>query len=152
MAKVFYSEQQVNDFISAAKEMGMSPAIRALGYPTYATAIRWFEERGEARPDIDSLLSKAAELKMFYGDKEKAFAAQTLLDRIVEQLQEKDLDADEINKLGNALHKAIQTINLIEGKATTVHEQRQKDSTDLAVMDMLNAAKAKNALTESEIN
>ena len=152
MAKVFYSDQQVNDFISAAKEMGLSPAIRHLGYPTYATAIRWFEERGEPRPDIDSLLAKAAELKMFYTDKEKAFAAQTLLDRIVEQLQEKDLDADEINKLGNALHKAIQTINLIEGKATTVHEQRQKDGTDLAVMDMLNEAKMRNAIKESELS
>jgi hypothetical protein len=153
MAKVFYTDQQVNDFISTAKEMGISPALRTLGYPaSYATAIRWFEERGELRPDVDSLLAKAAELKAFYGDREKLFAAQSLIDRIVEQLQQNDLDADSINKLGNALHKAIQTFNLIEGKATAVTESRTKDGTDLAVMDMLNAAKAKNALKEEQIS
>lgn len=151
MAKVHYSENAVNDFIEAAKEMGISPAIRALGYPSYGTAIRWFDERGEARPDIDSLLMKAGELKKFYGDTEKLFAAMTLIDRIVEQLQQNDLDADEINKLGNALHKAIQTFNLIEGKATSVSESRTKDGADLAIIDMLNAAKAKNAIIESEI-
>lgn len=153
MAKVHYSENQVNEFISTAKEMGISPALRTLGYPaSYATAIRWFEERGELRPDVDSLLAKAAELKAFYGDKEKSFAAQTLMDRIVEKLMHDDLDADALNKLSNSLHKVIQTINLIEGKATAVTESRTKDGTDLAVMDMLNAAKAKNALKEEQIS
>lgn len=153
MAKVHYSENQVNDFIAAAKEMGISPALRKLGYPAaYATAIRWFDERGEARPDVDSLLMKAAELKKFYGDTEKLYAAMTLIDRIVEKLQQDDLDADEINKLGNSLHKAIQTFNLIEGKATSVSETRQKDGTDLKIIDMMNAAKARNALIESEIS
>lgn len=152
MAKVHYSENQVTDFINAAKEMGISPALRTLGYPaSYATAIKWFEERGELRPDVDSLLAKAAELKAFYGDREKLFAAQSLIDRIVEQLQQNDLDADQINKLGNALHKAIQTFNLIEGKATNVTESRQKDGTDLAIMDMLNAAKAKNSIIENDL-
>ena len=153
MAKVHYSDKQVEEFVNTAKEIGISPALRTLGYPgSYNTALRWFEERGESRPDIDSLLQKAADLKQFYGDKEKLFAAQTLIDRIVEQLQEATLEADEINKLGNALHKAIQTFNLIEGKATNVTESRSKDGTDLAIMDMLNAAKAKNVLTEQKIS
>lgn len=153
MAKVHYSDKQVEEFISAAKEMGISPALRHLGYPgSYNTAIRWFAEKGESRPDIDSLLQKAAELKQFYGDKEKLYAAQTLIDRIVEQLMQNDLDADQINKLGNALHKAIQTFNLIEGKSTNITESRSKDGTDLAIMDMLNAAKAKNAITEQIVS
>lgn len=152
MAKVLHTQAQVDEFIATAKEIGISPALRTLGYPaSYSTAIRWFEKAGELRPDVDSLLAKAAELKAFYGDREKLFAAQSLIDRIVEQLQQNDLDADEINKLGNALHKAIQTFNLIEGKATSVTESRQKDGTDLAVIDMLNAAKAKNALKEDQL-
>jgi hypothetical protein len=153
MAKIHYSENQLNEFISTAKEIGISPAMRKLGFPaSYNTAIRWFEERGEARPTIDSLLSKAAELKAFYGDREKTFAAMALMDRIVEQLHEDDLDSDAINKLSNALHKVIQTMNLIEGKATNVNESRTKDATDLAINDILNAAKAKNALKESQIS
>lgn len=151
MAKVKYTEGDIDLFIETAKEMGLSPAIRTLGFPTYSTAIRWFEERGELRPDVDSLMRKAVELKAFYGDREKVFAAQALIDRIVEQLQQDDLDADEINKLGNALHKAIQTFNLIEGKATNVTESRTKDGADLAIMDMLNEAKMKNAAKESHI-
>lgn len=152
MAKVYYSDEQKADFIETAQEMGISPALRRLGYPaTWATGRRWFQESGASLPDIDSLMSKAAELKQFYSDKEKLFAVQTLIDRIVEQLQENDLDADSINKLGNALNKAIQTFNLIEGKATSVSETRTKDGTDLAVMDMINSAKAKNALKESEL-
>lgn len=153
MAKVHYSDAQVRDFIDTAKEMGISPAMRQLGYPSaWATAQRWFKEAGEGMPDVDSLIAKAVELKLFYGDKEKKFAAMTLIDRIVEKLHGDDLTADDINKLGNALNKAIQTFNLIEGKSTSITESRQKDGTDLAIVDMLNEAKARNTLKEQEIS
>ena len=152
MAKVYYSDRQVNEFIEAAKEMGISPAIRHMGYPTWSTAQRWFNEKGIPLPTIDSLLAKAAEMKIFYTDKEKKYAVQSVIDRVVESLQQDNLTADEINKLANALNKAIQTFQLIEGKATTISESHQKDGTDLAVMDMLNSAKAKNALKESELS
>lgn len=153
MAKIYYSDNQVSDFIETAKEIGISPAMRALNYPAaWATAQRWFNERGIPLPTIDSLMAKAAELKQFYSDKEKLFAVQTLIDRIVEKLHGDDLDADEINKLGNALNKAIQTFNLIEGKSTSISETRTKDGTDLAVIDMLNEAKAKNAVIEQNVS
>jgi hypothetical protein len=54
------------------------------------------------------------------------------------------LDSDGINKIANAVHKAIQTINLIEGKSTIINEQRNKDGSDLAIIDLLNEAKARN--------
>jgi hypothetical protein len=153
MARGRHTQEEVDEFISAAKEMGISPAMRKLNYPaSYNTALSWFEKAGLPRPDIDSLMAKAAELKVFYGDREKLYAAQANIDRIVESLHEDDLDADGINKLSNALHKAIQTFNLIEGKATNVTESRTKDAADLAINDMLNAAKAKNALKESKIS
>lgn len=152
MAKVHYSQKQVEEFIEVAQEMGLSPAMRSLGYPAaWATAQSWFKNAGLEVPFIDSLMAKAAELKQFYSDKEKKFAAQAAIDRIVEKLQQDDLTADDINKLANALNKVIQTFNLIEGKATSVHEQRQKDGSDLAIIDMLNEAKAKNNLIEQGI-
>jgi hypothetical protein len=153
MAKIHYSDRQVAEFIETAQEMGISPAMRKLGYPgAWATAQRWFETAGLGLPTVDSLIAKAVELKQFYGDKEKKFAAMTLIDRIVEKLlQESDLTADDINKLGNALNKAIQTFNLIEGKSTSITESRQKDGTDLAIVDMLNEAKARNAAKEETI-
>lgn len=153
MAKVHYSDNQVREFIDTAKEIGISPAMRRLNYPgAWATAQRWFNEAGIDLPTVDSLMAKAAELKQFYSDKEKLFATQTLIDRIVEKLHQDDLNADEINKLGNALNKAIQTFNLIEGKSTSISETRSKDGADLAIIDMLNEAKARNASIEQDVS
>lgn len=149
MAKRYYSDDDVKDFIAEAQEMGVGPAMRSLGYPgSWATAQRWFEQANLELPTVDSLQAKAAGLKNFYGDKEKMVVAQVELDRIVEKLHKDELSADDLNKLANALNKTVQTINLIEGKATSVHEQRQKDGADLAIMDMLNEAKAKNAVIQ----
>ena len=46
--------------------------------------------------------------------------------------------------MSNSLHKAIQTINLIEGKSTNISESRSKDGSDLAIIDMLNEAKMRS--------
>jgi hypothetical protein len=95
-------------------------------------------------PTANSLASMAKQLDIFYTDKEKVLAAQAVIDRTVEKLYEDTLLADDISKLSNALHKAIQTINLIEGKSTNISENRSKDGTDLAIVDMLNEAKMRN--------
>jgi hypothetical protein len=84
------------------------------------------------------------QLDVFYRDKEKVLAAQAVIDRTVEALYEDALTSDDISKLSNALHKAIQTINLIEGKSTNINENRSKDGSDLAIVDMLNEAKMRN--------
>jgi hypothetical protein len=71
----------------------------------------------------------------------------------VEKLMEDDsLLSDDINKLSNAIHKAIQTINLIEGKSTNINENRSKDGTDLAIHDLLNEAKMKNEIKKDSLN
>jgi hypothetical protein len=86
----------------------------------------------------------AKDLAIFYNDKEKVLAAQAVLDRSIEKLYEEDLLAEDINKLSTAIHKAIQTINLIEGKSTNINENRSKDGSDLAIVDMLNEAKMRS--------
>lgn len=140
-----YTEEQITEFIEVSQEMGIGPAIRTLGYPgSYHTAKKWFEQRGVDLPTIDTLAKMAVDLRVFYSDKEKVIAAQAVLDRCVETLMEDTLDADQLNKLANAVHKAIQTINLIEGKSTNINENRQKDGQDLAIIDLLNEAKARN--------
>ena len=93
---------------------------------------------------MDTLAKMAVDLRVFYTDKEKVIAAQAVLDRCVEALMEDTLDPDQLNKLANAVHKAIQTINLIEGKSTAISENRQKDGQDLAIIDLLNEAKMRN--------
>lgn len=146
-----YTDEEVNEFIDYAQEVGIGPAMRKLGYPlSYHTARKWFDVKGAAVPDLDALMKLATDYKTFYGDSEKKAAVQTLMDRIIEKLKQDDLDADGINKLANALNKAIQTFNLIEGKSTSITESHQKDGSDLAVIDMLNAAKAKTELATKD--
>ena len=140
-----FEEEQITEFISNAQEMGIGPAMRYLGFPkSYHTAKKWFVDRGLDMPTVDTLAKMAAGLKVFYSDKEKLIAAQAVLDRCVESLMQDSLDSDGLNKLANAVHKAIQTINLIEGKSTVINEQRNKDGQDLAIIDLLNEAKARN--------
>jgi hypothetical protein len=140
-----FTEEQISEYILNAQEMGIGPAIRYLGYPkSYHTAKKWFEQRNVELPTLDTLAKMAGDLKVFYSDKEKIIAAQAILDRSIESLYQDNLTSDDINKLSTAIHKAIQTINLIEGKSTIINEQRNKDNSDLAIIDLLNEAKARN--------
>jgi hypothetical protein len=140
-----FTEEQKTEFIETSQEMGIGPTLRYLGFPkSYHTAKKWFIERNIELPTIDTLAKMAGDLRMFYSDKEKVIVAQAVLDRCIESLMQDSLDADALNKLANAVHKAIQTINLIEGKSTIINEQRNKDGQDLAIIDLLNEAKARN--------
>jgi hypothetical protein len=140
-----FTEEQITDFIENAQEMGIGPTLRYMGYPkSYHTAKKWFVQRGLEMPTMDTLAKMAGDMKVFYSDKEKLIAAQAVLDRCVEALMQDTLDSDGLNKLSSAVHKAIQTINLIEGKSTIIQEQRSKDGSDLAIIDLLNEAKARN--------
>jgi hypothetical protein len=146
-----FTEEQITDFIENAQEMGIGPALRYMGYPkSYHTAKKWFVQRGLDMPTMDTLAKMAGDMKVFYSDKEKLIAAQAVLDRCIESLMQDALDSDGLNKLSNAVHKAIQTINLIEGKSTIIQEQRSKDGSDLAIIDLLNEAKARNELMKDK--
>ena len=146
-----FTEEQVSEFIELANETGIGPAMRELGYPkSYHTAKKFYMQRNIDMPTANTLAVMTKQLDIFYTDKEKVLAAQAVIDRSVEKLYEEDLLAEDINKLSNALHKAIQTINLIEGKSTNINENRSKDGTDLAIVDMLNEAKARsNSIKDS---
>jgi hypothetical protein len=148
-----FTDEQVTEFIEQAAEMGIGPAMRMLGYPkSYHTAKKWHTQRNIDMPTANTLAVIAKQLDIFYTDREKVLAAQAVIDRSVEKLYEDDLLAEDINKLSNALHKAIQTINLIEGKSTNISENRSKDGTDLAIVDMLNEAKLRNESIKSKLD
>ena len=148
-----FTEEQVSEFIEMANEMGIGPAMRTLGYPkSYHTAKRFYTQRNIDMPTANTLAVMAKDLAIFYNDKEKVLAAQAVLDRSIEKLYEEDLLAEDINKLSTAIHKAIQTINLIEGKSTNISENRSKDGSDLAIVDMLNEAKMRNESIKHSLN
>jgi hypothetical protein len=140
-----FTEEQITEFIETANEMGIGPSMRLLGYPkSYHTAKKFYVQRNIDMPTANTLAVMAKQLDIFYTDKEKVLAAQAVIDRSVEALYEDNLVSDDISKLSNAIHKAIQTINLIEGKSTNINENRSKDGSDLAIVDMLNEARMRN--------
>ena len=148
-----FTEEQIDEFIQMAAEMGIGPTMRTLGYPkSYHTAKKWHIQRNIEMPTANSLAIMAKNLDIFYTDKEKILAAQAVIDRSVEALYQDDLISDDISKLSNALHKAIQTINLIEGKSTNINENRSKDGSDLAIIDMLNEAKTRSNLIKDSLH
>ena len=148
-----FNEEQVSEFIELAQEMGIGPAMRQLGYPkSYHTAKKFFVQRNIEMPTANTLAVISKQLDIFYTDRDKIVAAQAVIDRTVEKLYEDDLLAEDINKLSNALHKAIQTINLIEGKSTNINENRSKDGQDLAIIDILNEAKARSSSIKESLD
>jgi hypothetical protein len=152
MGYPIYTDEQITEFIEQANEMGIGPTMRLLGYPkSYHTAKKFYMQRNVDMPTSNTLAIMAKQLDIFYTDKEKVLAAQAVIDRSVEALYQDTLSSDDINKLSNALHKAIQTINLIEGKSTNINENRSKDGSDLAIIDMLNEAKVRSENIKSNL-
>lgn len=152
MGYPIFTEEQISEFIEVANEMGIGPAMRMLDYPkSYHTAKKFYVQRNLDMPTANSLAVMAKQLDIFYTDKEKTLVAQAVLDRAVEKLYEEHIDSDSLNKISTAIHKAIQTINLIEGKSTNINENRSKDGTDLAIVDMLNEAKARNTTIKESL-
>ncbi len=61
-----YTEEQITEFINQANEMGISPAMRHLGYPaSYHTAKTFYEKRGVEMPTINTLAQMARNIGVF---------------------------------------------------------------------------------------
>jgi hypothetical protein len=146
MAKrITYTDKQQEEFCELAQEIGVGRAMRELGFPRhYVTSYKWLEGRG-IEITKDAIKQKAAVLRVFYDQRDKALVAQAVLDRLHEKLESDDtLTADELNKIANAVQRAVQTIALVEGDATDRRETVTKDGTDIELIEMLNEARAAN--------
>jgi hypothetical protein len=125
-----YTEEQKATFLDYAKDMGIAKAIRELGYPTFPTARKWGEQYGVELP-LNQLSQMANGIKVFYGSEEKLYVAQLLIDRIQEELMnDENKTGDELKKLSDALKRAIETIQLVEGKATQITQSINSDMFD----------------------
>lgn len=142
-----YSEEEITEAIELAKEVGMARAIRELGYPTFHTLKKWATVRG-INLELNQLSQFSNDMKKFYGYEEKVFTTQLLMDRIQEALQADDLGGDELKKLSESLKRAVETMNLLEGKATSINQTNSADPFDndmtalLEEQERINRAKA----------
>ena len=150
MARINYTDHEIAEFLEVAKEIGITRAKRQLGYPTaWGTAKRWVDNAGIEVP-LDEIKAQSAAHNEWYKAEELLIVAKEGVLRVIDALQNDDLTADEQKKLAEAFQKYINTILLLEGKATSITENRKKDSFDLGITDLINEERARNAAIESQ--
>jgi hypothetical protein len=143
-----YSNEEIAVFLESASEIGITRAKRELGYPkSWATAKRWVDMAGIEVP-LDEIKAQAAAHYDWYKAEELLIVAKEALIRISLSLQNDTLTPDEQKKLAEAYQKYVNTILLLEGKATSITESRKSDSVDMAIAELINEEKAKNARIE----
>lgn len=149
MSRINYTDKEIADFLDVAREIGVTRAKRKLGYPTaWGTAQRWVKNAGIEVP-LDEIKAQAAAHYDWYKAEELLIVAKEALLNIMDTQQQGNLTADEQKKLAEAFQKYVNTILLLEGKATSITESRKVDSMDTGLMDLINEEKARNALIES---
>lgn len=146
-----YTDQEINDFLALAQEVGITPAIRELGYPkSYASAQRWAKLRN-VTVAVDELKARAAEQREWYKEEEVKQVIQEGFNRVYEDLtKKKDLTPDDQKKLSDAANKYYTMWANIQGKATNITENRATDTMDEHLEELLNMERAKNMLKKEE--
>lgn len=139
-----YSLEAITEFITMAQEIGIHKTMQELEYPKSAmTAYKWFDQRGIERPNpLVKTLANAN--KNAYTIAEKLQAGYLLLERISDMLTATDpLDTASIKQLSESYKKTIETIQLLEGKATNISQTN--DSFDTNYQSLLDQMEQKNA-------
>lgn len=151
MSNKRYPDDKVkDDFCVLAQEVGIGKAIRELGYPTYPTAITWMKARN-ITPNIDTLMQTVKQYHLFWENAEARVVAESGMARIHELLANDEIGPEEMKKLADAYSKYVNAWLVLQGKSNDIRESRETTQSDLAIMDLLNAQRAKNAETEIEI-
>jgi plasmid maintenance system antidote protein VapI len=151
MSNTRYTAKQQDDFCVLAQEVGIGKAIRELRYPTYPTAIAWMKARN-ITPNIDTLMQTVKQYHLFWENADARLVAESGMQRVHELLaNDVEIGPEEMKKLSDAYSKYVNAWLVLQGKSNDIRESRETTQSDLAIMDLLNAQRAKNAETESEI-
>lgn len=146
-----FSDEQINNFLALAQEVGITKAKRELGYPnSWSTAQRWAKLRG-IEVATDELRAKAAEAREWYKDSEIMEVVKEGFNRVYDDITNmKNLTADDQKKLSEAAKKYYEMWASIQGKAMNITETRATDTMDEHLEELLNAERAKNLLRNRE--
>lgn len=146
-----YTDEQINEFLALAQELGITRAKRELGYPgSWGTAQRWAQLRG-VEVAVDAVMQKAATAREWYRTEEVITVAEEGFNRVYQELTETtELSPDDQKKLAEALNKHYQVWANAQGKATNITETRETDVFNEHLEALLNAERAKNVLRKEE--
>lgn len=115
-----YTNEEKQAYLDLAAEIGHSRAKRELGYPkSWNTANSWAKEYGVTIA-LDELKQKAAAFNDWYQTEDLLITMQEAIARGREFiLEDADLNADGYKKTVEGMKRAIETMQLLQGKATT---------------------------------
>ncbi|WP_147286306.1 hypothetical protein [Streptomyces parvulus] len=135
-----YTDKEKLAYLEKASEIGHSRARRELGYPnSWSTANSWAKEFNVTIA-LSDLKAKSASFNQWYRDEELLIAMQEVIDRGMEYINDSEtLTPDEYKKTVEGIKRAIETKNLIEGKATTRNGTESAQSTDEVFKNLLSA-------------
>ena len=145
MTKKTYTDKEITDFVELAQEVGITRAKRELGYPnSWNTGKRWADMRG-VEIAVDDLKAQAAAVREWYKEEEVKALVQEGFNRVYDELvNNRSLSADDMKKLSDAANKYYQMWANIQGKASTITENRSTDSLDAHLQELLFSEQAKN--------
>lgn len=145
MTRINYTDEQINEFLDLAQEVGITKAKRELGYPgSWDTANRWAKAR-DITVATDEVKQRSAAMREWYKDEELITIAQEGMNRVYEELvNNRSLNADEQKKLASAFSTYARDFLTIQGRSTSITETRSSDEFDARIQDMLNQERMKN--------
>lgn len=147
-----YSDSEVNDFLELAQEVGITKAIRDLGYPnSWSTAQYWAKKRG-VEVAADPLKSKAAAQREWYKDDEAMEVIREGMNRVHEELMtNKDLSADDQKKLSEAFAKYYNSWANLMGKQQVLGSPSNADEVEDHISELLAMQRANNMLKKEDM-
>lgn len=115
-----YTNEEKQEYLELASEIGHSRAMRELGFPKHwNTANTWAKEHGVTIA-LDELKQKASDFNQWYQTEDLLITMQEAIARGREFiLEDRDLNADGYKKTVEGMKRAIETMQLLQGKATT---------------------------------
>lgn len=145
-----YTDEQRAEYLELAAEIGITRAMRTLGYPSsWTTGMKWVKAAGISVP-LDEIKAQAKAHHDWYTTEDMLVVAQEGIMRVHQELQATSLTPDEHKKMSEAFQKYANTWLLLQGKANSISESRVADGTDVALMELLNEERMRNATLDTE--
>lgn len=140
-----YTDEQKEEFLVLAQEVGIGRALRELGYPkSYQTALDWAKNRGVS-VNVDPIMSHVKAFDDLYKTEHMLAVIKEGVLRIHEKLtEEMDLPADDQKKLSEAFQKYTNSFLVLQGKANDIKETHTREGIDVDLKRMLDEELGRN--------
>lgn len=138
-----YTDQQRAEFIELAQEVGIGRAIRQMGYPTWPAAQKWVKAAG-VEISLNKIMSEAKKYHTYYEVEDLLVVVEEGIERAREQYVEADLDPDGLKKVAEALQKNVNVWQILQGKSTSINENRSTDTVDVELIALLEGERKRN--------